>query len=147
MSERTDIQGIMIQLHFRSFSQCNVDHFLCFLRSENYKCVLQCLDCQSANSGFHTIIRRFENCFPIKEQKSEYKSRKEWLTPAPCESIETKTQMYIYSMKYLSEDNSNVYIQHQNKLHCFMHHADHQLRFNFFKSANLTPRDLGLYIY
>ena len=72
---------------------------------------------QDAFTVFHKqIYSNFQVCFPLKQIKLGYKTRKPWLTTDIKNSICMKNKLYVKSNKIKSPDNKETYLKYKSKL-------------------------------
>ena len=87
----------------RVYSDANINRFNSRLSSTDWTSVLSANDAQKAYSNFHDIMSRLYNeCFPFKEFKLGYLSRKPWLSEGMKRQIKIKNRLY---RRYLRSDN------------------------------------------
>ena len=65
----------------RNFSQANIDTFYNNMQNLDWDIMTYTNNCQTAYSVFYkSLLREYNDCFPIKTIKLNYKNRKPWLT-------------------------------------------------------------------
>ena len=92
----------------RVYSDDNISKFNSRLSSEDWTSVLTADDAQKAYSNFHDIMSKLYNdCFPLKEFKIGYLTRKPWLTEGMKRQIKIKNRLY---RRYLRSDNPEHHV-------------------------------------
>ena len=65
----------------RNSSQANIDTFYNNMHNFDWDIMTYTNNCQTAYSVFYkSLLREYNDCFPIKTIKLNYKNRKPWLT-------------------------------------------------------------------
>ena len=68
------------------------------LTALNSSDILTCEDPQTAFTMFHKEYSKiYDQCFPLKKIKINYRYKKPWLTEALRNSIKTKNKIYVIS--------------------------------------------------
>ena len=76
-----------------------------------------CEDPQTAFTLFHKeYSKMYDQCFPLKKIKINYRNKKPWLTEALRNSIKTKNNFYVISQKHQTVCNVNRYKEYKTKL-------------------------------
>jgi len=105
----------------RDFSYKNLLEFHKLLNDCNWQSIIDNTDCQEAFTLFHRSFKsKFDKCFPLKERKSNYASRKSWLTAGIKNSIKIKNKLYIKYKKNPTQESHSKYKTYRNKLTSLM---------------------------
>ena len=109
----------------RVYSDVNINKFNQGLSSTDWSQVLSADDAQKAYTNFHDIMTKLYNeCFPLKEFKLGYLTRKPWLSEGMKRQIKIKNRLY---RRYLRSDNPEhhmIYKRFRNVLHNKLHIAE-----------------------
>ena len=109
----------------RVYSDVNINKFNDRLSKTEWTSVLSASDAQKAYTNFHDIMSNLYNeCFPLKEFKLGYLTRKPWLTEGMKRQIKIKNRLY---RRYLRSDNLEhhiIYKRFRNVLHNKLHLAE-----------------------
>ena len=101
----------------RISSPDNIMKFSNTLNEHNWDHVLSNEDPQSAYSAFmKDYVDIYNSCFPIKNIKIGYKTRKPWLSEGLKKSIKTKNKMYHKHRKSGNKKHECLYKQYRNRL-------------------------------
>ena len=105
---------------FHLIRNTNTDNIKTFnrkIQSLNWEEIISCNDCQIAYSQFHDLfIKYYDECFPLKKVKLNYKSRKEWLTVGLKTAIKTKNKLYAKLRKFPNDENLEIYKSYRRLL-------------------------------
>ena len=109
----------------RVYSDININKFNQRLSKVDWTSVLTAKDAQKAYSSFHDIMSKLYNeCFPLKEFKLGYLTRKPWLTEGMKRQIKIKNRLYRRYLKSDNEDHHTIYKRFRNVLHNRLHMAE-----------------------
>ena len=101
----------------RHRKQSNVEDFVTSCSNIDWTCVTSLEDTQSAHSTLHSRLNQeYMQSFPMVKVKLGYETRNAWLTPALKQSIKIKNKMYLYQLKYCTEQNKKQYRIYRNRL-------------------------------
>ena len=105
---------------FHLIRNTNTDNIKTFnrkIQSLNWEEIINCNDCQIAYSQFHDLfIKYYDECFPLKKVKLNYKSRKDWLTVGLKTAIKTKNKLYAKFRKFPNDENLEIYKSYRRLL-------------------------------
>jgi exonuclease III len=120
-------------LHKRNFCTANKEKFSQSLQSADWSQCLSIDACQSAFSEFYQKFTAiFNDCFPLIESKSRYKSRKPWLTDGLKKSIKVKNKLYAKFVKSKSNADLVAYRDYKKALRSILRRAERQHYDNLF---------------
>ena len=105
----------------RNFSQANIDQFYNNMQNLDWGIMTYTNNCQTAYSVFYkSLLREYNDCFPIKTIKLNYKNRKPWLTYGLKNSIKENNRLYVkyvrQNTRYNETKNYKVYKSKLNGL-------------------------------
>ena len=119
----------------RQYTSKNVATFQNKLKTINWTSILNNTDAQDAFSQFHKKYTSLYNeCFPFKTIKTNYKRRKPWLTDALKKSICVKNKLYIKSIKQPSPHTEKSYKMYKSKLNNILRKAEQNHLDEMFKT-------------
>ena len=79
--------------------------------------ILTCEDPQAAFTMFHKWYSKiYDQCFPLRKIKINYRNKKPWLTEALRNFIKTKNKLYVISQKHQTVCHVNRYKEYKTKL-------------------------------
>ena len=83
----------------------------------NWDFLNQFTNCQDVYSAFHNkMVTVFDNNFPVKRVKLQYRNRKPWLSDSLKKAIKHKNKLYKLSIKYPTFHFKNMYKKYKNTL-------------------------------
>jgi hypothetical protein len=130
----TETKDVMSTNKSRDFSHKNMNMWDKKVKEFNWNHILSISDCQSAFSYFHAnIIAMFNECFPIKVNKSVYSVRKKWLSYGLKNSIKLKNKLYLRYKRSPTTDNHLKYKVYKNKLTSLIRTAEKNYYDELFK--------------
>ena len=101
----------------RNMNHRNIMKFVNEMKTQNWQCVLNEIDPQTAYSRFHEIISsKYNSCFPYRKIAKKNYRNKPWLSVALKESIKRKNQLYAHVKKYGHPALECHYKKYRNKL-------------------------------
>ena len=101
----------------RIFSQENISKFNSALSQKNWENILSMDNTQDAYTSFHNeFINMYNNCFPLKEFKAGYKTRKPWLSEGMKRQIKIKNRLYRRYSRSKCPEHLLIYQKFRNKL-------------------------------
>ena len=113
------------QILKRIYSSQNINKFMDALDTQDWTQVISCNDAQQSYTLFHTQFSLlYENCFPKRVIKRNYKNRKPWLTEGLKKSIRIKNSLFILSKKHNSEEMESNYKKYRNRLTTLLRNAE-----------------------
>ena len=113
----SDVNDKHAYLMKRQMKQSNVDDFVTSCSNIDWTCVTSLEDTQSAYSTLHSRLNQvYMQSFPMVKVKLGYETRNPWLTPALKQSIKIKNKIYLYQLKYSTEQNKKQYRIYRNRL-------------------------------
>ena len=121
---------------YRQYTKSNIESFKRKIDETDFTGVLQCNDAQKAFTMYHKqYLNVYEAWFPIKTVKSNYRTRKPWLTTAIKNSIRHKNTLYKKSLKRPSLQNISCYKEYKSLLNmlikrCEKAYYEEQFRMN-----------------
>ena len=84
-------------------------------------------NCQTAYSVFYkSLLREYNDCFPIKTIKLNYKNRKSWLTYGLKNSIKEKNRLYVKYVRQNTRYNQIKYKVYKNKLNGLLRKSERE---------------------
>jgi hypothetical protein len=123
----TPILASTPSLQKRNFCTANKERFLQSLQNVDWSQCLSLDACQSAFSEFYQkFSATFNECFPMIEAKSRYKSRKPWLTDGLKKAIKTKNKLYAKFVKSKSNTDLVAYNDYKKALRSILRRAERQ---------------------
>ena len=82
----------------RNMNHRNIMKSINEMKTQNWQCVLNEIDPQTAYSRFHeNISSKYNSCFPYRKLAKKYYRNKPWLSVALKESIKRKKQQQLYA--------------------------------------------------
>ena len=101
----------------RIYSENNISQFNSALRTRDWDDILSMNDAQQAYTHFHKVYTDLYNsCFPLKEIKSGYKTKKPWLSEGMKKQIKIKNRLYRRYKKTHNPEHEVLYKRFKNKL-------------------------------
>ena len=101
----------------RIYSEDNISKFNSALSVRDWDDIMSMNDAQQAYTHFHNVYSDLYNtCFPLKEIKSGYKTRKPWLSEGMKKQIKIKNRLYRRYKKTNNSDHEVLYKRFKNKL-------------------------------
>ena len=138
--------------YFRLINTINTERFTRRCAETDWTCVLQSTDCNTAYSLFHNELKAlYDQCFPLKPQRSQYINRKSWLSLDLKNQIKHKNKLYRKFLRNPSEYNKITHKRMRNTLNRILRKAerDHyaalllEHRNNLKKSWSIINNVLG----
>ena len=84
-------------------------------------------NCQTAYSVFYkSLLREYNDCFPIKTIKLNYKNRKPWLTYGLKNSIKEKNRLYVKYVRQNTRYNETKYKVYKSKLNGLLRKSERE---------------------
>ena len=100
-------------------------------------------NCQTAYSVFYkSLLREYNDCFPIKTIKLNYKNRKPWLTYGLKNSIKEKNRLYVKYMRQNTRCNKTKYKEYKSKLNGLLNLNVNITQLSL-KKISITLKSLG----
>ena len=101
----------------RIYKEENMHRFSTEMRAKDWNQVLSDDDAQRAYTTFYNNIHEtYNSCFPLREFKQGYKTRKPWLSEGMKSSIKIKNRLYMKSKKTGKKEHELKYKQYKNIL-------------------------------
>ena len=101
----------------RNYSQKNLENFVNAISVINWELLIHKADsCSSFTSFYKKFKETYDNCFPVTQLRTKYKSRKPWLSFGLRKSIKTKNKLYVKFRKVRTSGNEAIYKDYKRNL-------------------------------
>ena len=108
--------------------------------------ILTCEDPQAAFTMFHKEYSKiYDQCFPLRNIKINYRNKKPGLTGALGNSIKNKNKLYVISQKHQTVCDVNRYKEYNTKLNRLLKNVRDYYD-EKFESCNNDLRNLGMWL-
>ena len=109
----------------RILSLSNMESFANKLRLENWQDVLSSDNGSETFKLFYTkFCTLYDNAFPVKHVKTDYKTKKIWLSDGLRKSIKIKNRMYMKQLRSPCEEYTREYKRYKSCLNRLMRNAE-----------------------
>ena len=111
----------------RNFSQANIDTFYNNMQNLDWDIMTYTNNCQTAYSVFYkSLLREYNDCFPIKTIKLNYKNRKPWLIYGLKNSIKEKNRLYVKYVRQNTRYSETKYKVYKSKLNGLLRKSERE---------------------
>ena len=129
----------------RNYSLQNMEAFSKKLKDNDWDCVYESQDGHEAFEAFLSRYRLlYDTCFPLKMVKSNYLTKKHWLTEAMKKSIQYKNKLYKHSLKVNTNMQTHEYKKYKSALKKVLKAAERQHLEDLIKENRSNSRKLWI---